>query len=82
MVIYNDFYLRRMYTNLIPTFMMNLARIQVDECPKLSEKEPTKEQHSVCLMQSDVRFTFKLEGIISYLTKRLPMDTDMKEHTG
>ena len=40
MVIRNALYLKQMDTTLIPPFMMRLADIQINECPKFLAKEP------------------------------------------
>ena len=33
--------------NLIPPFMMRLAGLEVDECPKFLSKEPNEQNHSM-----------------------------------
>ena len=47
LVIHNALYLRTMSVNLIPPFMMRLAGLEVNECPKFLSKVPSETQHSV-----------------------------------
>ena len=46
LVIYNALYFKNMDTNLIPPFVMRLAGLEVDECPKFLSREPSKSNHS------------------------------------
>ena len=65
MVIQNALYLRAMNISLIPPFMMRMAGIEVNECPKFLAKEPTIEHHSVYFPEEKKRFPLKLHGTIS-----------------
>jgi len=83
LVIHNALYLRSMKTNLIPPFMMRLAGLQVNECPKfLSIVAPSISDHSVYFPAVDVRFPFQIEGIVSYLSTRIPSDQELCDYAG
>jgi hypothetical protein len=59
-----------MTNHLIPPFMMRLAGIEVDECPKFLAKSPTVNNHSIYLSNEDIRIPLMLEGTISYVPTR------------
>lgn len=66
-IICKALYFQNMDVNLLPLFMMRLAGVEVDECPKFLSKEPTESNHSMYFPQEDIRILFQIEGIISYL---------------
>ena len=82
LVIYNALYFRNMEVNLIPPFMMRLAGLQVDECPKFLAIKPTVETHSLYFPAEDLRFPFQIEGIVSYLPTRKPDDDEIEKYRG
>ena len=82
LVICNALYFKNMEENLIPPFMMRLAGIEVDECPKFLAKSPTEHNHSMFFAEADTRIPFQLEGIISYLPTRVPTARELDENTG
>ena len=82
LVIYNALYFRNMEVNLIPPFMMRLAGLQVDECPKFLAIKPTVETHSLYFPAEDLRFPFQIEGIVSYLPTRKPDDEEIEKYRG
>ena len=47
LVICNALYFQNMEENLIPPFMMRLAGIEVDECPKFLARNPSESNHSI-----------------------------------
>ena len=47
LVLCNALYFENMEVNLVPPFMMRLAGVEVDECPKFLAKNPTDSNHSV-----------------------------------
>ena len=54
LVIRNALHMRSMHANLIPPFMMRLAGIEVDECPKFLSPKPSEVNHSLyCPMPND-----------------------------
>ena len=77
MVIRNALYLRAMTFSLIPPFMMRMAGIEVNECPKFLAKAPTIEHHSVYFPEEDKRFPLKLHGMISYIPVYMPIYNEM-----
>ena len=82
LVIHNALYLRTMNVNLIPPFMMHLAGLEVNECPKFLSKVPSESQHSVYFPQADLRLPFQLEGIVSYLPSRVPTEEELSTNSG
>ena len=77
LVIYNDLHMKLMEVNLIPPFMLRLAGLDVNECPKLLTNKTILEHHSVFFPKDDIRLTFKIEGIVSYLPTRPPDISEM-----
>ena len=77
MIIRNALYLKEMKVHLIPPFMMRLAAIEVDECPKFLAKSPSIENHSVYFRQHDLRLPLQIYGIISYLPVRAPFENEL-----
>ena len=82
LVVCNALYFQNMEENLIPPFMMRLAEIEVDECPKFLSRNPTESNHSMLFPEAGVRIPFQLDGIISYLTTRLPTSKELKDKEG
>ena len=70
MVIRNALYLRAMNVSLIPPFMMQMAGIEVNECPKFLAKAPTIEQQ-------DKSLPLKLHGTISYVPVQMSIDDEL-----
>ena len=79
LVLCNALYFENMDVNLVPPFMMRLAGIEVDECPKFLAKDPTDRNHSLFFPDADVRIHLQLEGIVSYLPTRKPMKDELKK---
>ena len=77
MIIRNAIYLRKMITNLIPPFMMRMAGLEINECPKFLAKRPTLEHHSIYFPDEELRIPLKIHGIISYLPVRSPSEDEL-----
>ena len=77
MVIRNALYVKEMNVSLIPPFVMRLADIIIDECPKFLSKSPTIENHSVYFPEHGLRLPLQIYGIISYLPARTPTDEEL-----
>ena len=82
LVICNALYLRSMGVNLIPPFMMRLAGLEMDECPKFLSSAPTERNHSMYFPSLDIRIPFHIEGIISYIPTRMPSESELMELEG
>ena len=82
MTICNALYFDTMETNLIPPFMMRLAGIEVDECPKFLSKYPSDNNHSMFFPTEDIWIPFQLEGIISYIPTRATMGDELINEEG
>ena len=77
LIIRNALYVKDMDISLIPPFIMRLADIEIDECPKFLAKAPTVKNHSVYFSQYDLRLPLHIRGIISYLPARTPTDDEV-----
>ena len=62
--------------------MMRLAGLQVNECSKFLSIAPSIDDHSVYFPAVDVRFPFQIEGIVSYLSTRIPSDQELCDYAG
>ena len=56
-----------MDVSLIPPFLMRLAGLEVNECPKFLARQPTDRHHAIYFPQEELLLPLKLDGIISYL---------------
>ena len=70
LLIRNALSIPSMTNHLIPPFMMRLAGLEVDECPKFLAKKPSINNHSIYFPEEDVRIPLMLEGTISYVPTR------------
>ena len=77
LLLLNDaLYFPRMDISLIPPFMMRLARMDLDECPKFLAKSPSIEHHSLYFPDFDIRIPLHLHGVISYLPVMSPSQVE------
>ena len=76
LVIRNALHLPSLKNHLIPPFMMRLASIEVNECPKFLAKQPSIEHHSLYFPNEKLRLPLLLCGIISYLPTVTPSNED------
>lgn len=79
LVIRNALHLRNMDTNLIPPFMMRLAGLKIDECPKFLSDNPNEGNHSVYCPELVFRIPLHLDGIISFIPTRRPSKRELEE---
>ena len=77
LVIRNAIYMKRMAVNLIPPFMMRMAGLDINKCPKFLARSPTIEHHSIYFPEEDLRIPLKIQGIILYLPVRSPSNDEM-----
>ena len=82
LVICNALYFKNMEVNLIPPFMMRLAGIEVDECPKFLASAPSESNHSMFFRDDNIRIPFHLEGIVSYIPTRIPTEDELVSKEG
>eukprot|EP00957_Ditylum_brightwellii_P104505 7962439-Ditylum_brightwellii.AAC.1 len=66
-----------MENNLIPSFIMREAGDQVSDTPKIHN--PTCEDHSIFLEESELRNILKLSGIFLYFSTSKPSDKQLDE---
>ena len=83
-IIYNALHIKNMENNLIPPFMMRLAGVEVDECPKFMCKNPIERNHAICFKgdqweQIELQIPLQLHGTISYFASRIPTRGELKE---
>ena len=79
LVIQNALHLRNMDVNLIPPFMMRLAGLKVDECPKFLAENPSQDSHSIYSTECNFRIPLHLDGIISFFPSRRPSKKELEE---
>ena len=72
----NALYFPKMDISLIPPFMMRLAGVDLNECPKFLAKSPSIEHHSLYFPDFDIRIPLHLHGVISYLQVRSPSQVE------
>ena len=77
LIIKNALYVESMDNHLIPPFLMRLARIEVDECPKFLSPKPCLENHSIYFRSYNVRIPLSLNNTISYIPTRKPTHEEM-----
>lgn len=77
LIIRNALLIHSMKVNLIPPFMMRLAGLEVNECPKFLSKNPTINDHSIYCPQKKIRIPFQLNGIISIIPTRKPTQHEL-----
>ena len=68
-----------MDNNLVPTFILRDAGLEVNDTPKIQLKYPTIHDHSIYFPSLDVRITFSLNGIFSYFPFQRPTRIDIDE---
>ena len=71
-----------MSVNLIPPFMMPLAGLGVNECPKFLSKVLSETQHSGYFPRADLRLPFQLEDIVGYLPSQIPTEEELSTYSG
>ena len=74
----NALYVESLESNLIPPFVMRLAGIEVNECPKFLSKYPTEQDHSLFFREEDVRIPLQLKNTISFFPSRLPSQAELQ----
>ena len=77
LVLRNALHFPSMDISLIPPFIMRLAGIEVNECPKFLAKSPSIEHHSMYFPDNHLRIPLQLHGIISYLSVRSPSQDEL-----
>ena len=79
LIIRNALHIKSMRSNLIPPFMMRLAGLEVNECPKFMAKSPTIEHHSLYFPDDRLRIPLGLSCTISYIPVRTPTNDELEE---
>ena len=68
-----------MKNNLIPPFMMLEAGIMVYNTPKIQEKNPSFEDHSIYFQETRLRIPLQLWGVLSYFPTSKPTSENMTD---
>ena len=76
LIIRNALHLASMKNHLIPPFMMRLAGVELNECPKFLAKQPSLDHHSLFFPQEQLRIPLLLTGIVSYVPICTPSHSD------
>ena len=67
MVIRNGLHLREMKNNLLSTFIMRLAGLEVNEQPKFMTRNLTTKHHLIYFKGISIRLPLAIKGIVSFL---------------
>ena len=83
-IINNALHIKSMEHNLIPPFMMRLAGVTVNECPKFMCENPTVEDHTIYFPgtkwdQASLRIPLQIHGTISYFPSRIPHRQELED---
>mmetsp|Transcript_17771 Transcript_17771/g.25095 ORF Transcript_17771/g.25095 Transcript_17771/m.25095 type:complete len:183 (-) Transcript_17771:1338-1886(-) len=81
-MIRNELHVPEMDACLIHPFMMRLAGMIVDECPKFLARKPTIENHSIYFPNVDLCIPLRLDGVISYVPCRSLYDGELESNDG
>ena len=81
LLINNALYVPSIDCCLINPFIMRLAGIQVDECPKFLSPFPSIENHSLYFPEIGLRLPLQLEGIVSHLPCRSPTREEWEDES-
>jgi hypothetical protein len=79
MYICNALYIPEMRYHLLPPFIMRLAGLLVDECPKFLAKRASIRNHSVFFPDNNIRIPLFLRGIVSYFPCRRPTSEELND---
>ena len=74
----NSLYVPAMEHNLVPPFIMRMAGITVNECPKYQCSDPSSDDHSLIFNHEDLKINLQLNGIFSYFHTRRPTDNEIQ----
>jgi hypothetical protein len=81
MYICNALYIPEMKYHLMHPFIMRLAGILVDECPKFLAKRASINNHSVFFPDKNIRIPLFLRGIVSYFPCRRPTSDELNDNS-
>jgi len=76
LIIRNALHVKSMKNHLIPPFVMRLAGVEVDECPKFLARSPSLNNHSLFFSSDDIRIPLALYGKTPYVLVRTPSSFD------
>jgi hypothetical protein len=79
LVLHNALYIPEMTMHLIPPFIMRLAGLLVDECPKFLANNASIKNHSLFFPDHDIRIPLHLRGIVSYFPCRRPTKEELND---
>ena len=78
----NAFFVESMDQNLIPTFIMQEAGLEVDEQAKIHAKEESKKNQSIYSNEIGLRISLQLDGIFSIFKTRKLSNEEIEEPGG
>lgn len=81
LIMYNVLHVPPMECSLINPFMMRLAGIVVDECPKFFANIPSISHHSIYFPDHDLRIPLALDGFVSYFPCHMPRGEELTDHS-
>jgi hypothetical protein len=79
LVLRNALHVPSMKNNLVPPFVMREAGMRANDTPKMQTIEPTEEDHSTHLPDTDFRIPLSLWGMFSHSVASTPTAEQMME---
>ena len=75
----NALHVPSMQHNLVPPFILREDDVAVNEVPKIHQKAPMEEHHSLFFSRVDLRIPMSLTGIFSCFKTRMPTNCKLQD---
>ena len=79
LIIRRGLHVPSMTHNLLPTFMLREAGIQINEVPKIHVTSPSEEHHAIVFQETTFRIPLTLHGTFSYFPTSKPTTQELEE---
>ena len=73
----NALHIPEIDVNLLPTFIVREAGIQLDKFPKFQTSNPTVNSHSMHILNQNLCISFKFTNTFSYFETRKPTENEL-----
>ena len=77
LIIKNALHVSFMLSNLIPPFLLHLAGVEIDKCPKFLSRKPNIKNHAIFFREEDIVIPLHLENTISGIPMRVPTSDEL-----
>ena len=68
-----------MEMNLIPSFILREAGLELQDVPKIHVKDPNVDYHSIYVSAINLKIPLLLHGIFSYFVTKIPTDSEIED---